>query len=850
MTVQRDSSARDALIQIDKVLRLEERQGFRDASATIGLARFVGDRTSRLLEASDEATRRQVRELDALLAGYANLPMHERMMSISEARNILESLIQRAPDGQSPVRPGSSAVPDRTSTPFVRPTVPPASPAVEIPPTSRQAEAPSRKAPRQPSAKRPAGRISSLSDSVRLLPGVGESRAKLLEQIGVRTVRDLLRLYPRRHIDYSNVQKIGSLLFGHISTIQGTVQSIESSRTRTGKQLTDVVVDDGTGRVHAAFFSPWIERQLKPGMPVSLSGRIEQMRGNLCLSNPEWEILDQETLNTGRMIPVYPLTKGLYQKTLRSLVRFALDGAAHLLEDYIPEELRRQEGVIGLVEATEWIHFPDGDSPVEAQRRLAAARGRLAFDEFLVLQLGLLQRKQDWQSQPGTRIEIDDDSLQRFKESLPFAMTGAQERALREILVDMGSPRPMTRLLQGDVGSGKTIVAALAALAAIRAGYQVALMAPTELLAEQHSRGLRRVFDAGPEDLRPRFSMLTGSVGGTEREMIYEGAADGTLDFVIGTQALIQSGLEFRRLGLVIIDEQHRFGVEQRATLRAKGESPDLLVMTATPIPRTLALTLHGDLDVSTLDELPPGRQPIETYWASEAKRAGAYTFVREQVTQGRQAFIVFPLVEESEAIDARAAVAEHERLSQEVFPDLRLGLLHGRMKPAEKDAVMLAFREHEIDILVSTSVVEVGIDVPNATVMLIDGAERFGLSQLHQFRGRVGRGSEKSYCILLSTDPSIESKQRLQAMVDSQDGFRLAQIDLDLRGPGDFLGKRQSGLPEMELASFADVRDLERARMAAERVLAEDPKLDSAKYVLLKGRVDAFWQTAIADVS
>ncbi len=672
----------------------------------------------------------------------------------------------------------------------------------------------------------------------------------MLEQIGVRTVRDLLRLYPRRHIDYSNVQKIGSLLFGHISTIQGTVQSIETSRTRTGKQLTDVIVDDGTGRIHAAFFSPWIERQLKPGMPVSLSGRIEQMRGNLCLSNPEWEILDQGTLNTGRMIPVYPLTKGLYQKTLRSLVRYALDGTGHLLEDYIPEELRRQEGVIGLVEATEWIHFPDGDSPVEAQRRLEAARGRLAFDEFLVLQIGLLQRKQDWQSQPGTRIDVDADALDRFTASLPFAMTGAQERALREILNDMGSPQPMTRLLQGDVGSGKTIVAALAALAAIRAGYQVALMAPTELLAEQHSRGLRRVFDSGPEDMRPRMAMLTGSVGGSEREMIYEGAADGTLDFIVGTQALIQGGLELRRLGLAIIDEQHRFGVEQRATLRAKGESPDLLVMTATPIPRTLALTLHGDLDVSTLDELPPGRQPIETYWASEAKRIGAYNFVREQVAEGRQAFIVFPLVEESEAIDARAAVAEHERLSQDVFPDLRLGLLHGRMKPAEKDAVMMAFRDREIDILVSTSVVEVGIDVPNATVMLIDGAERFGLSQLHQFRGRVGRGSEKSYCILLSTDPSIESKQRLQAMVDSQDGFRLAQIDLDLRGPGDFLGKRQSGLPEMELASFADVRDLERARMAAERVLAEDSTLASAKYALLKGRVDAFWQTAIADVS
>ena len=857
MTVQRDGSARDALIQIDKVLRLEERQGFRDASATIGLARFVGDRTARLLNTSDGGTRRQVQELDTLLADYANLPLHERMASIAEARVILTALIQRTPNEPFPTavpaatqRPGPDPAIGRTTAPVARTTAPPSNLSAPVAPASRQAVTPARKTPRPAAVKRPVGKIGSLSDSVRLLPGVAEARAKLLEQIGVRTVRDLLRLYPRRHIDYSNVQKIGSLLFGHISTIQGTVQSIETTRTRTGKQLTDVVVDDGTGRIHAAFFNPWIERQLRPGVPVSLSGRIEQMRGNLCLSNPEWEVLDQETLNTGRMIPVYPLTKGLYQKTLRSLVRYALDGAAHLLEDYIPDELRRQEGVIGLVEATEWIHFPDGETPAEAQRRLEAARGRLAFDEFLVLQLGLLQRKQDWQSQPGTRFDIDDEALMRFMDSLPFAMTGAQDRALREILSDMGSPRPMTRLLQGDVGSGKTIVAALAALAAIRAGYQVALMAPTELLAEQHSRGLRRVFDAGPDDLRPRLAMLTGSVGGTEREMIYEGAADGTLDFIIGTQALIQGSLEFRRLGLAIIDEQHRFGVEQRATLRAKGESPDLLVMTATPIPRTLALTLHGDLDVSTLDELPPGRQPIETYWASEAKRAGAYTFVREQVEQGRQAFIVFPLVEESEAIDARAAVVEHERLSQAVFPDLRLGLLHGRMKPAEKDAVMLAFRDREIDILVSTSVVEVGIDVPNATVMLIDGAERFGLSQLHQFRGRVGRGSDKSYCILLSTDPSIESKQRLQAMVDSQDGFKLAQIDLDLRGPGDFLGKRQSGLPELELASFADVRDLERARMAAERVLAEDPKLESARYALLKGRVDAFWQTAVADVS
>jgi ATP-dependent DNA helicase RecG len=512
--------------------------------------------------------------------------------------------------------------------------------------------------------------------------------------------------------------------------------------------------------------------------------------------------------------------------------------------------VRAREKVIGIADALEWVHFPDGETPKIAQDNLFAAQRRLAFDEFLTLQLGLLRRKQEWQGQPGTAFHIDTDALDIFYSLLPFELTGAQVRAIGEILGDMVKPEPMTRLLQGDVGSGKTIVAAVAALAAIRAGSQVALMAPTEILAEQHGRGLERVFAALPEELRPRLGFLTGSVSGAARNDVYAGAADGSLDLLIGTQALIQGGVEYQRLGLAIVDEQHRFGVEQRGLLREKGDAPDVLVMTATPIPRTLALTLHGDLDVSTLDELPPGRQPIVTHWIQERHRSEAYRFVRQEVEQGRQAFIVFPLVEESEAIDARAAVAEHARLSQEIFPDLRVGLLHGRMKPAEKDATMIAFRDHELDILVSTSVIEVGIDVPNATVMLIDGADRFGLSQLHQFRGRVGRGAEKSTCILISGDASNDGRTRLQAMVDTQDGFRLAQIDLDIRGPGDFLGTRQSGFPELQMASFADVRDLERARAAAERILAADPELRLAQHALLRARVDAFWARTVVDVS
>ncbi|HMM41611.1 MAG TPA: ATP-dependent DNA helicase RecG, partial [Thermomicrobiales bacterium] len=650
------------------------------------------------------------------------------------------------------------------------------------------------------------------------------------------------------YIDYGSVQPIASSLFGRLTTIQGVVATIEKRRTATGKELVDAVIDDGTGRIHAFWFNPWVTRQLFPGTPVSLSGRVEQMRGNLCLQNPEWEVLGQETLSTGRITPVYPLVKNLSQKMLRPLVRLALDATRDLILDPLPDELRVAEELIGLRQALVWVHFPEGASGDEATRNLQAAQHRLAFDQFLALQLGLLSRKREWQSQPGTAFAIDREALAELNDLLPFDLTGAQRRAIGEILRDMAQPRPMTRLLQGDVGSGKTIVAALAAYAAIRDGYQVALMAPTEILAEQHARGLRQVFDVLPEARRPRIGYLTGSVGGAQRAAVYAEAAAGEVDLLIGTHTLMQEDVVLARLGLAIIDEQHRFGVEQRALLRGKGAAADVLVMTATPIPRTLALTLHGDLDVSTLDELPPGRQPFETYQVDERRRGDAYRFVRTQVERGRQAFIVFPLVEESETVDARAAVAEHERLSREVFPDLRVGLLHGRMRPAEKDEVMAAFRDRELDVLVSTSVIEVGIDIPNATVMLIDGADRFGLSQLHQFRGRVGRGAEKSYCLLVAGDTSSDGRTRLQAMVDTQDGFKLAQIDLELRGPGDFLGTRQSGLPELDLAAFADVRDLERARAAAERILAEDPELASAKHALLRARVDAFWARAVMD--
>jgi ATP-dependent DNA helicase RecG len=480
---------------------------------------------------------------------------------------------------------------------------------------------------------------------------------------------------------------------------------------------------------------------------------------------------------------------------------------------------------------------------------LDRARRRLAFDEFLLIQLGVLRQRAQWRAQPGRSLTIDGRVLEEALASLPFELTGAQRRSLGEILDDMSSSYPMRRLLQGDVGSGKTVVALMAILLTAADGLQAALMAPTEILAEQHYATTTEFLGwlNGGEDTQERFRpsvrLLTGKVSPAERGEIYAEIASGGVQIAIGTHALIEEGVDFADLGLVIIDEQHRFGVAQRAALRQKGHYPDLLVMSATPIPRTLALTLYGDLDTSLIDELPPGRQEIVTRWQTPVERERAYQFLRSQVSQGRQAFIICPLVEESENIEAKAATTEHQRLQQEVFPDLRLGLLHGRMKPQEKEGVMEQFRQGQLDILVSTPVVEVGIDIPNATVMLVEGADRFGLAQLHQFRGRVGRGKHQSYCLLISEAPTLEGRKRLQAIEGTQDGFKLAEVDLEMRGPGESFGTRQSGLPDLKLGKLADVHLLQAAREEAGLMVAQDPKLESPEHRLLAAQVARFWR-------
>jgi ATP-dependent DNA helicase RecG len=677
---------------------------------------------------------------------------------------------------------------------------------------------------------------------VTALHGVGSRQAQRLARLGVRNIRDLLYFFPRRYDDYSQLKPINRLEYGEEATIIAQIWDAGGRRTRSGKHLFKATLSDGTDFIDATWFNqPYLADRIVPGRQIVVSGKVSEYLGRPSLTAPEWELLEKELLHTARLVPIYPLTQGIGAKWLRHLVKRAADYWSKRLPDHIPAQVREDEGLLDLETAITQIHFPD------SKTWLNRARHRLAFDELFVVQIGLLRQRHEWRSQPGKPLAIDDDTLHAFVGSLPYALTAAQSKALNQIVRDLGSEQPMNRLLQGDVGSGKTVVAAAAMALTVAAGSQAALMAPTEILAEQHFRTICRLMEEKP-GLHPTVRLLTGSVTGEEREEIYTGLADGSVAIVVGTHALIQEGVQFKDLTLAVIDEQHRFGVAQRGSLRQKGygESPatlpHLLVMTATPIPRSLELTLWGHLDVSVIDEMPPGRQPITTRLLLPTERERAYSFVAAQVEEGRQAFIICPLVEESAKVEAKAAVDEHKRLQSKIFPDLRLGLLHGRMKGEEKEAIMGAFARGETDILVATSVVEVGIDVPNASVMLIEGADRFGLAQLHQFRGRVGRGEHPSFCLLVSDSSSTEAQERLQAVEATGDGFELAQKDLEMRGPGEFLGTRQSGFPDLLLANVTDLPLIEAAREAARRLFENDPELAHPDHRLLAQRVqDAF---------
>ena len=680
-------------------------------------------------------------------------------------------------------------------------------------------------------------RAVSLDDPISSLAEVGRAKSPLLsERLGLQTVRDLLFYYPRDHIDYARQVNIAHLVAGETVTLVGTVKRCNYFTSPKNSKLAifELLIEDHTGKIKLNRFMAgtrftnrgWQESQkrLYPvGSVVAASGLVKQNKYGLTLENPEIEILDSlgdniESLKIGRVLPVYPLTEGIPADLVRKAVMAAM-GALPQIKDPLPVNLRDGYGLMGLKDAIANIHFPtDADM-------LADARRRLVFDEFFYLQLGFLRRRhQQKQTEKSAVFRTQGQLIASFQKIIPFSLTNAQQRVIGEILEDLILPAPMNRLVQGDVGSGKTIVAVFAILAALQSGYQAALMAPTEVLAEQHYRKIVSWFSL----LYLPVELLTGSTKIGKRREIHAQLQTGELPLLVGTHALIQDPVNFRHLGLVVIDEQHRFGVEQRARLLAKGQSPHVLSMTATPIPRTLALTMHGDLDISQIDELPPGRQPIQTTVLSGKERSQAYDLIRREVVQGRQAYVIFPVIEESEKLDVRAAVEEHKRLSETIFPNFQIGLLHGRMSSQDKEEALSAFRDNKTQIIVSTTVIEVGVDVPNATVMLIENAERFGLSQLHQLRGRVGRGSHKSYCLLMSSSKAPNAHQRLSVLEQSQDGFFISEMDLRFRGPGEILGTRQVGLPDFALASLAEDQEvLTLARDAAEKIMIRDPALN-----------------------
>jgi len=743
------------------------------------------------------------------------------------------------------------------------PLKPPVPPPVPKPVTPKPAA--------RPKAKPEVTPIAGVSlDSPVSVLGPTRPDVTRLQKIGIETVRDLLYHFPKRYHDYSEVRPIASLAFGEEQTVIAEVWSAKAVMIGRRRRGAEAIVGDDSGTIRILWFGqPWVAKRLKTGTKVALSGKIGSFKGRMQMQNPEIESLDDEAIFTRRFVPVYRSTDGLYMKTLRDLVRLAVDSCAADVPETLPDEVREGNDLMGATEAFRQIHAPQSLDEADAARR------RFAFEELLWIEIGVVRRRREWQDAGGAPVlSLEAAALNRFIESLPFELTKAQREAIDEILADIADAMPMTRLLEGDVGSGKTVVAAAGLLAAVAAGKQGVIMAPTEILAEQHMRTFTSILDPGaaaPDAdgpwfresgdgfvvLRPpylerpvRVALLTGSLKASEKAAVQEAIARGEVDIAVGTHALLQESVEFADLGLAVIDEQHRFGVEQRATLREKGGSPHVLVMTATPIPRTLALTVYGDLDITVLDEMPPGRPPVKTYFVLPRRRDEATRFIRKKVEEGRQAFVICPLVEESESIEAKAAVQEYERLSRDEFPDLRLGLLHGRMPASEKEATMRSFRDHELDVLVSTSVVEVGVDVPNATVILIEGADRFGLSQLHQFRGRVRRSSEQAYCFLLSDTQSEEAMERLQIMETTDSGFELAEHDLRLRGPGEYFGKRQSGLPDLRVARLTDVELIEEARREAVRILDEDPELEDPSHAALRENVSRLWDRLTSDVS
>ena len=822
-------SMKPSIQKLYNIFRIEVENQFFNRAVIGGLDRILERWTTEARQ--DQLGEDVIQEVQAALQRYPKLSTQERAQTLENLWKTLQNSTEEIPAFPQAV---SESIPKATSQqkPFIKSERPKeASAGIE-----GQLD------------------LKALQAPIKVLPGIGQKYASVLAKLGLFTLEDLLYYFPRRYDDYSNLKPIHSLLYGEEVTVIGVIQSVTERKSTSKRSIVEAVLTDGTGGIRITIFNqPWQAQKLQIGEPYAVAGRIDQYLGRLVFVNPEIEPLDKELLHSGRIVPVYRLTENITQRWLRRTIKQVVDRYAPKLVDYMPISIRQSAQLMELSKAVSQAHFPD------SMETLEQARYRLAFDEIFFLQMGVLRQKYAWQQRPGRPFHAPPGWLEQFKAILPYALTQAQERALHQAFNDLASGRPMNRLLQGDVGSGKTVVAAGIAAFIAYHNAQSAIMAPTSILAEQHYRTFLKLLaatESSNEKHNPvklpasAIRLLTGATPDSERGKIFEQLANNQIKILIGTHALIEEAVQFHDLQFIVVDEQHRFGVEQRALLRAKGENPHLLVMTATPIPRSLALTIYGDLDLTLLDEMPPGRQPINTFVIYPHERERVYRLIESQVQQGKQAFIIYPLVEESEKTQSLSAVEEYKRLQQEVFPNLRLGLLHGRLKADEKEAVMLQFQRGEIQILVSTSVVEVGVDVPQATVMVIEGANRFGLAQLHQFRGRVGRGNDPAYCVLIPETADKAENERLMVMAQTQDGFVLAEHDLRQRGPGDFLGTRQSGFAQLRFTNFTNLHLIEKVREHSQALFNEDPLLSKPEHRLLAERIDRFWQETTSDIS
>jgi ATP-dependent DNA helicase RecG len=681
---------------------------------------------------------------------------------------------------------------------------------------------------------------NKLNSPIQYLKGVGPKRSKILKNFGIETIEDLFYYFPRRYEDRTNFVSISQLKEKEYQTIKGEVfiKGERKSWRRRGFSIFQLMVRDKTGKISAVWFNqPYLKKLFKNGQSVIFYGRIERYEGALQINSPEFEILDEkdkeeESLNLGRMVPVYSLSEGISQRYFRKLIKHTLDDFISKIQEPLPYDIRKRQDLLNLAQSIINIHFPE-DKAIQQK-----AYQRLAFEEFFFYSIPVALRKLNTKQKQGIVHKIDEGLLTKFIQGLNFKLTSAQERVLAEIKKDMQSPQPMQRLLQGDVGSGKTVVAVISAIIASFGGWQVAFMVPTEILANQHYENIQKQIKVLSKKIN--LALLTSSLEDKDKQKLYREIREGKIDLVIGTHALIQEELKFKKLGLVVIDEQHKFGVSQRALLPKKGTNPDVLIMTATPIPRTLSMTIYGDLDISVIDHLPPGRIPVETQVFPEERIPEVHDFIKEKIKAGRQAYIVYPIIEESDFLELKAAQKMFDELRKGTFKDFRLGMVHGRLSRQKQDKTMMDFKNGKLDILVATTVLEVGIDVANASVLVIEHAERFGLAQLHQLRGRIGRGQYQSYCILIANPQSPDAISRINAISSMSDGFQIAEEDLKIRGPGEFFGQRQHGLSELKVANpITQLNILQKAREEAMQLIEQDRNLSSRTNLVIREKLN-----------